>query len=138
MRLSLRLYKDEIESHLRTPDCTGFDLLSMQDFSGQGEALVGWLDSFYDSKGIVVPERFRRWCCETVPLARLPKYVVVSGETLAARVDVAHYGAKPLIGARASWHLRDVHGNLLDHGKFAPVDLPVSSVTTIGSRDDDA
>jgi len=130
--ISQRLYKDEIESHLRTADCSGFDLLSLQDYSGQGEALVGWLDSFYDSKGIVSPERFRRWCSATVPLARLPKYLYGTGETLTARVDVAHYGPKPLAGVTASWSLREGHGRILDHGKLAPANLPLSSVTTLG------
>lgn len=130
--ISMRLYKDEIESHLRTPSCTGFDLLSMQDFSGQGEALVGWLDSFYDSKGIVTPKRFRRWCSETVPLARLTKYVFKSGETLTAKIEVAHYGAKPL-KARPVWLLRDEDGRTLAHGKLPTANLPVSSVTSLGA-----
>lgn len=130
---SLRLYKDEIESHLRTPSCAGFQLLSMQDFSGQGEALVGWLDSFYDSKGIVTPERFRRWCNATVPLARLPKYVFESGESLTARVEVAHYGARALDGAKASWTLRDEQGKILEQGGFAPTNLLLASVTPVGS-----
>jgi hypothetical protein len=130
--LALRLYKDQIESHLRTPSCSGFQLLGIQDYSGQGEALVGWLDSFYDSKGTVTPERFRRWCSETVPLARLPKYVFVAGEILTARVDVAHYGARPLDGVKASWSLCDESGKTLERGEFAPATLPISSVTTLG------
>lgn len=130
--LALRLYKDQIESHLRTPSCSGFQLLGMQDYSGQGEALVGWLDSFYESKGTVAPERFRRWCSETVPLARLPKYVFVAGETLTARVDVAHYGARALAGVKASWSLCDECGKTVERGEFAPATLPRSSVTTLG------
>ncbi len=130
--ISQRLYKDEIESHLRTPDCAGFDLLSLQDFSGQGEALVGWLDSFYDSKGIVTPQRFNRWCGATVPLARLPRYIYQTGDTLTARVEVAHYGAKTLEGVTAAWFLRDERGKILEQGKFAPTNLPLASVTTIG------
>jgi beta-galactosidase len=130
--LALRLYKDQIESHLRTPSCSGFELLGMQDYSGQGEALVGWLDSFYESKGTVTPERFRSWCGVTVPLARLPKYVYVAGETLTVRVDVAHYGPKPLDGAKASWSLSDASGKTLERGEFAPATLPISSVTTLG------
>jgi len=130
---SQRLYKDEIESHLRTPDCSGYDLLSMQDFSGQGEALVGWLDSFYDSKGIVTPERFHRWSCETVPLARLPKYIFQTGDTVSAGIEVAHYGPKALENITASWTLRDEHGKLLDEGRLAPTNLRVGTVTTIGT-----
>ena len=44
-----------------TPEFGGFFLLQLQDFPGQGEALVGLLDSFWNSKGILTPEEFRRW-----------------------------------------------------------------------------
>ncbi|MDR3689904.1 MAG: glycoside hydrolase family 2 TIM barrel-domain containing protein [Fimbriimonas sp.] len=131
--LSMRLYKDEIESHLRTPSCSGFDLLSMQDFSGQGEALVGWLDSFYDSKGIVEPSRFRRWCDSTVPLARLPKYVYSGGEEVRAAFEIAHYGPTPLPAATVAWSLRKSDGALLGEGTCAPANLPASTVRTAGS-----
>ncbi len=40
------LYKGLIENLLRTPSCAGFQMLSMTDYSGQGEALVGWLIHF--------------------------------------------------------------------------------------------
>jgi beta-galactosidase len=131
--LAMRLYKDQIESHLRTPSCAGFDLLSMQDFSGQGEALVGWLDSFYDSKGIVEPQRFRRWCNETVPLARLQKCILTSDETLTARIDVAHYGAKALADAKASWQLTAGDGAVLDRGELPAATLAPSTVATLGT-----
>ncbi|MFA7493614.1 MAG: sugar-binding domain-containing protein, partial [Proteiniphilum sp.] len=52
------LYKALIETFYRTSSCAGFQMLSMTDYSGQGEALVGWLDSFWDSKGIVTPGKF--------------------------------------------------------------------------------
>lgn len=130
--LSLRLYKDQIESHLRTPSCAGFQLLSMQDFSGQGEALVGWLDAFYDSKGTVTPERFRRWCQATVPLVRMPTCIFEAGDTLSAKVEVAHYGPTPLKDAKVSWSLRAADGTELASGRFAPVALPISKVTQVG------
>ena len=130
--LALRLYKDQIESHLRTPSCSGFQLLSMQDFSGQGEALVGWLDSFYDSKGLVSAKRFRRWCNATVPLARLPKYVFTAGETLTGRVEVAHYGPRALTNVTAVWRLLDANGKALAEGKLAKASLPTGTVTPLG------
>ena len=130
--LALRLYKDEIESHLRTPSCAGFELLSLQDFSGQGEALVGWLDSFYASKGTVTPERFRRWCNSTVPLARLPKYVFTNGESFTCRVEVAHYGPHRLSNTVAEWRLADLKGRALAQGKLPAADLPAGRVTPLG------
>jgi hypothetical protein len=47
-------YKHEIEKTLRTPDYAGFQLLSLNDYSGQGTALVGVLDVFWEEKGIAV------------------------------------------------------------------------------------
>ena len=47
------LYKEEIEVILRTPGYAGFSLLDLHDYPGQGTALIGPLDGFWDSKGFV-------------------------------------------------------------------------------------
>jgi beta-galactosidase len=130
--LALRLYKDEIESHLRTPSCSGFQLLSMQDFSGQGEALVGWLDSFYDPKGLVTAARFRRWCNPVVPLARLSKYVFTASETVTSRLEVANYGPSLLQDRRAFWRLKDEKGKTLHSGSLGTPRLPAGAVSAVG------
>ena len=74
-KLQTLCYKEEIESALRTPGFGGFQLLDLHDFPGQGTALVGVLDPFWDSKPYVNPGEFRRFCNSTVPLVRLPKRV---------------------------------------------------------------
>ena len=61
-KLQALCYKEEIESALRTPGFGGFQLLDLHDFPGQGTALVGVLDPFWDSKPYVTPEEFRRFC----------------------------------------------------------------------------
>lgn len=94
--LQTLLYKANIEALLRTPSCAGYQLLSMTDYSGQGEALVGWLDSFWDSKGIVEPETFWQYGGAVVPLARFGQYVWRSSETFAAEIEVANYGPETL------------------------------------------
>ncbi len=130
--LAVRLYKDEMESHLRTANCAGFSTLDMQDYPGQGEAMVGWLDALYRSKGIVTPERFRRWCAPTVALARLPKYVFGPGEPITGTAAVAHYGPADLHGAESSWRLLGDDGAVLANGQFDPVDVPTGGVTSLG------
>ena len=130
---SLLLYKYEIESFLRTPDCAGVQLLSMQDYSGQGEALVGWLDAFYHSKEIVTPASFRRHFAATVPLLRVPKFVWTNEEQLAATAEVAHYGPKTLANMDPLWVLRDSTGAVIEQGLFPRVTLPVGHVTPLGS-----
>ena len=67
------LYKEEIELLMRTPGHTGFSLLDLHDYPGQGTALIGPLDPFWDSKGFVTPEEHRRYCGPTVPLLRMKK-----------------------------------------------------------------
>ena len=83
----------------------GFQLLGLSDFPGQGTALVGVLDAFWEEKGYVTPAEFRRFCNSTVPLARLARRVFTSEEHLVAGVEVAHFGASPIIGANATWRL---------------------------------
>jgi hypothetical protein len=51
----------------------GFQLLDLQDFPGQGAALVGMLDVFMDSKGLITPEAWREFCSQTVPLLKMEK-----------------------------------------------------------------
>ena len=87
------MYKDEIESFLRTPSCAGLQLLGVQDYSGQGEALIGWLDSFYDAKpGAERAVPVSVFFAPTVPLARFPKYIWTQRETFTVKLAVHHYG----------------------------------------------
>jgi hypothetical protein len=131
--MAIRLYKDEMESHLRTPSCSGFSTLCMQDYPGQGEALVGWLDSFFDSKGIVAPERFRRWCNSTVPLARLPKYIFKSSDSVTGSAVIAHYGPVDFKAAAVTWRLLDVNDAVLRQGAFPSLMLKTGTVTPVGN-----
>ena len=54
-KLQALCYKEEIEAALRTPGIGGFELLDLHDFPGQGTALVGVLDPFWESKGYITP-----------------------------------------------------------------------------------
>ena len=95
-KLQTLCYKEDIESALRTPGMGGFQLLDLHDFPGQGTALVGVLDPFWEAKGYVTPDEYRRFCGPTVPLARLDKRVFTTDETLEADIEVAHFGPQPL------------------------------------------
>ncbi|MDE8718871.1 beta-galactosidase, partial [[Eubacterium] siraeum] len=55
-------YKDEIETALRSSVLSGFQLLVLQDFNGQGVSLVGVLNAFMQSKGFITPEDWRGFC----------------------------------------------------------------------------
>ena len=88
-KLARLMYKDEVESFMRTPSCAGLQLLSVQDFTGQGEAMIGWRDSFYElkdaAKGL---GPFRDVFNELPHLARFGKYCWRSGETYKATLLV--------------------------------------------------
>jgi hypothetical protein len=123
-KLQTLCYKEDIESALRTPEMGGFQLLSLQDFPGQGTALVGVLDAFWEDKGYVTPAEFRRFCHSTVPLARLDKRVFTADEHLTAMVEVAHYGASPIRAATARWQLVGDGGGVVAKGEFPRKDVP--------------
>ena len=66
-RLSLELYKEEIERSLRTPEYGGFQLLGLQDSFDQGAAYVGMVNNFFEPKPFVTAEEFRSFCSPQVP-----------------------------------------------------------------------
>ncbi|MFO7167640.1 MAG: glycoside hydrolase family 2 TIM barrel-domain containing protein [Chloroflexota bacterium] len=132
-KLQTLCYKEDIESALRTPGFAGFQLLDLHDFPGQGTALVGVLDPFWESKGYVTPEEFRRFCNSTVPLARLSKRYWRQSETFTAELDVAHFGPQALAGAVTSWRLAGDDGAVVASGTLGPADIPTGAVTRLGT-----
>ncbi len=132
-RLQALCYKHEIERHLRTPHYAGFQLLGLNDYSGQGTALVGVLDVFWDEKGYISAPEWRRFCAPTVPLARMPKFVYTNAETLSADVEVAHYGPAPLPSATVRYAVRNTHGRTLFEGTLGEHDIPLGNCTALGS-----
>lgn len=129
---SMLMYKYEVESFLRTQSCSGLQLLSMQDYSGQGEALIGWLDSFYEPKGAATPAQLHRWLGPTVPLLRIPKFVWRSDEILRAGAELAHYGPQGLQDAHAVWRMTAPDGSRLAEGSFNPVSIATGGVSPLG------
>lgn len=132
-KLQALCYKADIEAALRTDGFGGFQLLGLSDFPGQGTALVGVLDAFWEEKGYISPEAYRRFCDSTVPLVRLPKLVYTSGEVLEAFAEVAHYGQAPLAAADAGWSLSDAEGKVYGAGKWEDVCVPLGSKQPLGS-----
>jgi hypothetical protein len=132
-KLQVLCYKEEIESALRTPGFAGFQLLDLHDFPGQGTALIGVLDAFWDSKGYITPEEYRRFCNTTVTLARLPKRTWHTGETLRAEICLAHTGPAPLEGAVVVWKLVDEQASIIAHGRFEPMTIPLETGFPVGA-----
>lgn len=118
-KLAVELYKEDVERALRTPGQAGIQLLDLHDFPGQSTATVGVLDAFWDSKGLVTPEAFRRFAGPVVPLARLQKRVWENSETFRARVDLANFGpdaiSRPFV-----WKLSAPGGVVVASGELHP------------------
>lgn len=132
-KLQTLCYKEEIESALRTPGMGGFQLLDLHDFPGQGSALVGVLDPFWDEKGYVTAKEFRRFCSSTVLLARLSKRVFTADELLTADIEIAHFGPEPLLQATCEWKLLGDQGRVLSRGLLPTRDIPVDNGIALGS-----
>jgi len=125
-------YKAEMESALRTGGLAGFQLLDLQDFPGQGTALVGVLDAFMDSKGVVTPENWRQSCNDVVLLPEFSKYNWSSNETFSSKIMVANYSETPLIGD-VDWKVTHADGSVLLEGTFSEMRIPNEGLSEIGS-----
>jgi hypothetical protein len=132
-RFQLACYKEEIEANLRTPGLAGFQLLDLHDYVGQGTALVGLLDTFWEEKGFVTPAEFKMFCGPVVPLARLPKRVFTSDETLNVDVDLANFGPAPLTNQTIFWRIAGVgEETSVRHQDTAPIEaIPIGKIVSV-------
>ena len=131
-RHAVLLYKEEIEILMRTPGHAGFSLLDLHDYPGQGTALIGVLDPFWDSKGFVTPEAHRRYCGPTVPLLRMKKRTFTADETFAAEAEIAHFGPKDLANAQPVWNIRDGGGQEVASGSWTARNVSTGKLTSLG------
>ncbi|GHV68609.1 beta-glucuronidase [Bacteroidia bacterium] len=113
---SALLYRADIEMDLRTNRFGGFQLLDLQDYPGQGTALVGILDAFMDSKGLISPEEWREFCSEVVPLFATEKFCYTNDEPLSGDILIANYSKYAFEKEKVEWELRDEKSNTVDKG----------------------
>lgn len=125
-------YKEVNESLLRTSNSGGFQLLGLADFPGQGSAFVGILDAFWESKGLVTPEKFRESCAPTVLLARLPKRTFRTEETFKAKLEIYHYGEAPIKAGKLNWTLVDEYGDIYRKGSLNVRTILPANVDSLG------
>lgn len=98
--LSRLAYREEIEAAMRTRELSGISLLGLQDFPGQGTALVGMMNSHLEPKPypFARPERFREFFTESRIFVKMPRYTHEEGEHLTAEVEVANFGKESISG----------------------------------------
>jgi hypothetical protein len=131
-KFQLECYKQEIEANLRTPGAAGFQLLDLHDYLGQGGALVGLLDAFWDAKSHVTAEQFRRFCSSTVLLARLYKNILTTSDAFEVEIEIANYGPNPIKNARPVWKIVDPAGRIVFQGKLPEKNFPIGKNTALG------
>lgn len=131
-RNQLRLYKEELEANFRTPQLKGFELLDLHDYAGQGTALVGLLDMLWEEKGYAKLGEFRRFCGDTVLLARLESYVWKNTDRVEVPVEISHFGQEELRDVSVEWQLTG-EGEIFGSGRLAPVSVPCGSCLSVGS-----
>ncbi|MEI8342419.1 MAG: glycoside hydrolase family 2, partial [Verrucomicrobiota bacterium] len=131
-KLSFELDKQELELAMRSHPLSGYQLLDLHDYPGQGTAHVGVLDSFWQNKGFASPEQFREACAPVVPLALLPKRVFTSGDNLSIKVEGVNYSESPLHNITPVWTLVSGSGQPLLNGKLASVEIPIGAGVPLG------
>ena len=131
--LSMLCYREDIERAIRTPGFGGFQLLDLQDYPGQGTALVGILDAFMETKGLITPIQFRDFCDAVVIQALMDKYCWTNDETFAADIQIANYSQNALSNMAVDWSVQ-VGGEAmaLDSGTLSAKAVPDGGLTGVG------
>lgn len=87
--LAVECYKREIETLLRSREVSGFQLLDLQDYTGQGTALVGVLNAMMENKGLISAEEWREFCASTVVLGEFASFTGMMGEDIRFDVQIS-------------------------------------------------
>jgi hypothetical protein len=131
-RFQLECYKEEIEANLRTPGLSGFQLLDLHDYLGQGTALIGVMDAFWQPKSYVIAAEYRRFAGPTVPLARLNQRVFTAADTLESDVEIYHFGEKLIADAVPEWKIVNASGTAVASGEWEARDIPIGKNIPLG------
>ena len=132
-KFAANLYKEEIERALKTKGMSGFQLLDLHDFPGQGTALIGILDAFWDSKGLVSAETHRTYCGPVVPLLRFDKAVYTNNEQFKGEVEVANFSKAILKNSAINWTAKYASGKQLAAGQLPAQDIEMGTGQSLGS-----
>lgn len=144
-RHAVNLYKAELEAAIRSEHLAGYQILDLQDFSGQGTALVGVLDAFMESKGLIEPQDWRSFSDRIVLMAEIDDFVREAGSMLDLNLKLAHYDRRALIEPSIHIELREgtqvlqsvrvrslstCHGGVFDLGRSSLI-LPEVTEPTV-------
>lgn len=122
--LAVACYRDELETALRSSQLAGFQILDIQDFTGQGTALVGILNAFMENKGLITASDWRKFCSGAVLQAEFDSYVVIADKSFDFTVSLSYYRKSPLTVDELVCRLTDGDGNVI-----SSVNHPVTELT---------
>jgi len=131
-KLQTLCYKYDIERNLRTKDYSGFQLLGLNDYSGQGSALVGPLNVHWREKGYVDATEWIEFCSPVVSLARFPKFVYSNRDTLNVPIELYNSMYAEITDTRNNYYISDETQNVISGGILSVGDLPIGKNINIG------
>ena len=131
-KLQTLCYKYEIERNLRTPDYTGFQLLALNDYSGQGTALEGVLNVFWKEKGYVDGAQWREFCSQVVPLARFPGFVFTDRDSVSIPIEVMNASGDELRLDRIAYTVTNALGDTIISRTLAYKAIPMGKNNAVG------
>lgn len=126
--LAVACYKEELETALRTPSLAGYQILDIQDFSGQGTALVGVLNALMENKGLISAPEWRTFCSDAVVQAEFDSYLLTAGKEFSFTASLAFFRKEPLHGSSVTATLI----NRTSHETVASFCQPLADITEPG------
>jgi hypothetical protein len=127
-KFAVNLYKEEIERAIKTNGISGFQLLDLHDFPGQGTALVGILNSFWESKGLISPKEFREFSNSVVPLLRFEKAIYNNNETFKATAQISNFSQNKM-KVSPEWTIKNRANQIIASGKLPASTLEIANNT---------
>lgn len=131
-KLQTLCYKYEIERNLRTTDYSGFQLLALNDYSGQGTALEGVLNVHWREKGYTNAKEWSQFCSPLVPLARFPKFVYTTKDSLVVPVEVYNALYGNVQSVHVHYYIYGDSGVVYAGGMLYTGEIPLAKHTPIG------
>lgn len=134
-KLQTLAYKYDLERNLRTKDYAGFQLLGLNDYSGQGTALVGVLNVHWKEKGYCDAKDWTEFCSPIVPLAKFPKFVFSSEDKFQVPVELYNAYREPLKNVEVTYTIKDVQGKIYASASLLPKshEIPIGKNIPLGS-----
>jgi len=134
--LSLLCYKADLELMRRTEKLAGFEMLDLQDYPGQGTAVVGILNALMESKGIITEHEFKQWNNDLMPLWEAGTYTWYNDTVFSGTLKISNHSPRSITGQKIKWTLQDDAGKVLKNGVIV-ANIQAADLTTAGEIDVD-